>query len=349
MFRLSCVFALTCALVVSSVDAAQRTFVSVSGLDASPSCSIANPCRSFAKAITVTDPDGEIIVLDSGGYGRVTIDRSVSITAPPGIYGGISVFSGQNGIDVNAPNAKVALRGLSINGQGGNNGIVFSNGAELHVDGCVISNLTSYGLEAHTGRVFVHDTSIRSNGSSGIAAFGTVIHVERSRLQANGIYGIYASSTARVDVRDSLIADNDQTGIIVIAGALTRVDIDATTISGNRNNGVYAIATTAGTKAELSITRSVVARNGEAGAFDAIGASDNVHLTVSDNMITGNYGDGISAISGATVVASDNAVTKNAQYGFFNSLSAFKSRGDNAVQDNGSGPNSGTITTIGGL
>lgn len=347
MLHVSCALAV-CALVASSVDAAQRTFVSVSGADASPSCSIANPCRSFDKAITVTDPDGEIVVLDSGGYGRLTIDRSVSITAPPGIYAGISVFSGHNGIDVNTPGVKVALRGLSINGQGGANGIAFSNGAELHIDGCVISNLTADGLAATAGRVFVHDTLIRSNGGNGISVLGAAIHVERSRLQANALYGIYAASTARVDVRDSLVADNNSIGILVIAGSLTRVDVESTTISGNRQNGVWMLAST-GNKAEVTITRSVVARNGEAGVYDGIGANDNTHLTISDTTVTGNYGDGIFAIGGATVVASGNVLTKNGETGFNNISSTFKSRSNNTVQDNFGGASAGTITPIGGL
>ena len=57
--------------------------------------------------------------MDSAGYGAVTITQSVSIIAPAGIYAGISVFGG-DGVTVNAPGAIVVLRGLSINGQGGN-------------------------------------------------------------------------------------------------------------------------------------------------------------------------------------------------------------------------------------
>jgi hypothetical protein len=105
----------------SASPAAQRTFVASTGLDANP-CSISAPCRSFCAAVAHTDINGEIIVLDSAGYGAVTITKSVSIIAPPGVYAGISVFSG-NGVTIDSPSAKVVLRGLSINGQGGNVGI----------------------------------------------------------------------------------------------------------------------------------------------------------------------------------------------------------------------------------
>ena len=86
--------------------AAQRTFVASTGLDANP-CSIGAPCRSFGAAISHTDSDGEIIVLDSAGYGPVTIIQSVSIIAPPGVYAGISVFSG-DGVTIDAPLATVS-------------------------------------------------------------------------------------------------------------------------------------------------------------------------------------------------------------------------------------------------
>ncbi len=104
--------------------AAQRTFVRSDGIDSNP-CTLQQPCRGFAAAILLTDPNGEIVVLDSAGYGSVTVTKAVSIIAPPGVYAGISVFAAQDGVTVNAgATDKVALRGLAINGQGGNRGIV---------------------------------------------------------------------------------------------------------------------------------------------------------------------------------------------------------------------------------
>ena len=71
---------------------AQRTFVSTGGNDAN-SCSLAAPCRGFAAAVTAVAHGGEVIVLDSGGYGPVVINKPVEITAPPGVYAGVSVLS----------------------------------------------------------------------------------------------------------------------------------------------------------------------------------------------------------------------------------------------------------------
>src|SRR5438876_3712916 len=80
--------------------AVPRVFVSGLGNDANPG-SLTSPKRSFGSALTVTDAGGEIIVLDSAGYGPVTINKSVSIIAPPGVYAGVTVTSG-NGITVAA-------------------------------------------------------------------------------------------------------------------------------------------------------------------------------------------------------------------------------------------------------
>ena len=82
---------------VDPAQAAQRTFVSTSGSDSSAICAVSAPCRTFAKAITVTDDAGEVIAVESGGYGATAVNRSVSIIAPPGVYAGISVFSGSGG------------------------------------------------------------------------------------------------------------------------------------------------------------------------------------------------------------------------------------------------------------
>src|SRR6185369_11372319 len=80
----SALFALALTAVATDVSALPRTFVASFGLD-SNGCSLSSPCRGFTKALAVTDPGGEIVVLDSAGYGAVTIDKSVSIIVPTGI------------------------------------------------------------------------------------------------------------------------------------------------------------------------------------------------------------------------------------------------------------------------
>jgi hypothetical protein len=57
---------------------ATRTWVSGVGDDANP-CSRTAPCKTFAGAISKTAPCGEISVLDPGGFGAVTITKSITI------------------------------------------------------------------------------------------------------------------------------------------------------------------------------------------------------------------------------------------------------------------------------
>jgi hypothetical protein len=57
---------------------ASRTWVSGVGDDANP-CSRTAPCKTFAGAISKTAPGGEIDCLDPGGFGAVTITKSITI------------------------------------------------------------------------------------------------------------------------------------------------------------------------------------------------------------------------------------------------------------------------------
>ena len=190
-FRIA--LAVVSVVVVSSAFASQRTFVSTTGADTSATCSLAAPCRGFAKALTLTDPGGEIVVLDSGGYGSVTVNKNVTIDSPAGAYAGISVFATFDGITVAAPAAKVVLRGLTINGQGGNNGIRVQAG-EVHVENVVVSNMGQAGILIEGG------TSVRISSS-----------VVRSN--ADGLRVVPGSGAVSVLVRDSEFSGNATAGI----------------------------------------------------------------------------------------------------------------------------------------
>ena len=85
------------------------------------------------------------MVLDSGGYGAVTVTQTVTILSPAGVYAGISVFGGTDGVTVCRAGGQVVLRGLTINGQGGNNGIRVQAG-EVHVENTVVSGMTQAGI-----------------------------------------------------------------------------------------------------------------------------------------------------------------------------------------------------------
>src|SRR3984893_920521 len=132
--------AMTFALFLPCAPAqaqATRTWVSGVGDDVNP-CSRTAPCKTFAGAISKTAPAGEINCLDPGGFGAVTITKSMTISCEAGTAGGLG--SGTNAIVfAGGANDYLFLKGLDIEGFGtGLSGILFNSGAVLHVEDCVI-------------------------------------------------------------------------------------------------------------------------------------------------------------------------------------------------------------------
>jgi hypothetical protein len=63
---------------------ATRVWVSAAtGSDTNP-CTRAAPCRDLSSAVGAVAEDGEVVILDSGGYDAVEITKSVQIVAPEG-------------------------------------------------------------------------------------------------------------------------------------------------------------------------------------------------------------------------------------------------------------------------
>jgi parallel beta helix pectate lyase-like protein len=163
-----------CLLCTTLAQAqATRTWVSGVGDDVNP-CSRTAPCKTFAGAISKTAAGGEISVLDPGGFGAVTITKSITISGD-GTLAGILAAT-VNGVIVNAGvNDKVVLRNISINGVGnGLDGIRFLAGKMLLVDNCNISGFTQEGIDVvHTstttpGQLIVQNTSVTNIGLSAI-------------------------------------------------------------------------------------------------------------------------------------------------------------------------------------
>src|SRR6476620_5663189 len=102
---------------------ATRTWVSGVGDDVNP-CSRTAPCKTYAGAISKTADKGEISTLDPGGFGAVTITKSITIDGTTGGGFGSILAAGTNGINItDAATATpqtiiVRIRNLSINGGG---------------------------------------------------------------------------------------------------------------------------------------------------------------------------------------------------------------------------------------
>lgn len=163
-------------LVLSAASSAHaqatRTWVSGVGDDANP-CSRTAPCKTFAGAISKTAAGGEINCIDPGGFGAVTITKSISIICQ--VEAGVLV-SGTNAIIVNAAGAKVLLEGLDIEGLGtGLNGILVLNAANVTIRNCSIRNFAQRGV-ALTGpantRVYLQDSQVINNAGGGFLLQG---------------------------------------------------------------------------------------------------------------------------------------------------------------------------------
>jgi hypothetical protein len=202
----------------------QRTFVASTGDDvnAGVSCRLTAPCRSFSVAIGQTSPGGEVLVLDSAGYGPVTITQAVSIIAPAGVYAGVSVFSG-DGVTVNAGTSDtVVLRGLTITGVGGANGVVVNTAGSVDVGRVEISGFSGDGIKFNGGsRLTVRDSIVRGNAEYGLefapgaTAFLTI---EGSSFDSNNV-GVGVNGSATASLRGVSLTENPHGGIIGSAGA----------------------------------------------------------------------------------------------------------------------------------
>src|SRR6267378_5974218 len=160
--------ALVAHLCVNPIAHAQatRTWVSGVGDDVNP-CSRTAPCKTFAGAISKTAPGGEINVLDPGGFGAVTITKSITIRSDH-IEAGVLV-SGTNGIVVSAgATDRVVLEGLDIEGLGtGLNGVSILAGKEVYIIRCAIRHFTQNGVNMASstsgGHAFINVSFILFN------------------------------------------------------------------------------------------------------------------------------------------------------------------------------------------
>jgi hypothetical protein len=68
-----------CVHVASARAQYVQTCVSAARGDDGNTCHCSQPCRTFQRAHDQTIDQGQITVLDAGGYGRLTITKSISI------------------------------------------------------------------------------------------------------------------------------------------------------------------------------------------------------------------------------------------------------------------------------
>jgi Right handed beta helix region len=273
MYTLSPVRSILTALLVVGFSAAAfgqtRTWVSGVGDDLNP-CSRTAPCKTFAGAISKTSAGGEISVLDPGGFGTLTVTKSITVNGT-GTLAGI-LAAGTNGLNVNdsataTPGTIVVIiRDVSINGANtGFDGVRFVSGNRVTVDHCWIYGFNGNGANSDgidvaltlAGNLKVINSVIENVSGDGI-------HLNSSGAQVNSMIshteimncsgdGIEAANNNRAGVSNSRIFLNGNG--VRTTGSNNAVNLDDVFIS-NCGTAVQASATSG-----VRVSDSIIAQN----------------------------------------------------------------------------------------
>ncbi|MEO6392944.1 MAG: right-handed parallel beta-helix repeat-containing protein [Pyrinomonadaceae bacterium] len=248
---------------------ATRTWVSGVGNDADP-CSRTAPCKTFAGAISKTAAGGEISVLDPGGFGAVTITKSITINGNGQLAGILASLT--TGIIVNAGvNDVITIKNVDINGAGnGIRGINFVAGKTLNLKNVWISGFTNEGIQfapANGGNLVTDEVTIQKCTGSGIRLAATAnfsfATINRTHISGMGVDGVKIDSGGRATIRDSILSQNTGNGVTV--GTNGGANLESTLV--NNNNVGFSQNNPGGT----SLLSNVTIINNNTGISNAAG------------------------------------------------------------------------------
>ena len=298
---------ISCALIVGSTmlsalpanAQATRTWVSQASGDDAFACSRTQPCRTFAGAIGKTAINGEINCIDAGGYGAVTITKSVTIDCT-GTYGSILGNGVTAGVTVNIvpsaddPHRSVRLRGLSINGTGvvgtvgtrtGLDGIRILQASSVFVEDTAINDFSQQGIKVAAGEAVnlaLDNVTIRNTSGSGVtlstAAGQVVAALNNVRIDGTPV-GVSANGLVRADLRNVTLAHNT-TGLRTM-NSDNIINVDNMMVSFSTTGAQSSAGNT------IRIANSTITQNAT-GLFPNGGSI----VSMSGNSLTGNTTDG---------------------------------------------------------
>jgi hypothetical protein len=247
------------ALVFTFTAQAQnnRSFVATTGNDAN-TCSASAFCRTFGRALAQTNPGGEIVVINSGGYGPATISQPVVITAI-GIDASITAASG-DALTINTT-GNVTITGLNLHGQGtASNGVEIQQVGVLRLYNMLIENFTNAGvafeaagnlaiygsainddlngllLDNNSANAYVHDTSFNHN-ATGVELFNGQMTINDSSAAYN-VAAFSVNNTGTMTLFNDQVTSNNialvtsQFGNLYFANCLIANNTTAYTIVG---------------------------------------------------------------------------------------------------------------------
>ena len=296
MSLLKSIVALLCFFAFATVAEAQatRTWVSGVGDDVNP-CSRTAPCKTFAGAISKTAANGEINVLDSGGFGSVTITKSITIDGA-GAQASILALN-VNGIIINGAGVAVTLRNLSINGAGGTtgNGIRIVQASAVNIDNVTIANFAGTGTNGRGISIETGTAAVRVN----------VTNSAIYNMENHGISSAPAAGDVALAIDNVRIARGGQAGINL--RELTAATISRSSLTNHRNSGGVRLELTT---ARATISGSILANNAAGISNVAAGGAPSVFLY--GNTITNNTVAGLQISSGTMTSLGNNVIRGNA-------------------------------------
>lgn len=288
--------------VAATAHAQSRTWVSGEGDDINP-CSRTAPCKTFAGAISKTATNGEINCIDPGGFGAVTITKSITIDCHE-VYAGVLQTANSNGVNIAIDSfagtdtrRTVQLRNLNISGADtGARGISITGSSlgvnsEVYVEDCMLDG--SFGTNGS-------GISDARNGGGLLSVSKTTI---RNMLGAGiGVTKSFLSGTTKVVLNEVEVL-NCATGVSLSTN--TRATILNSVITGN-TTGIFSEDLDGGvTPTQVAIDHCVVSKNGT-----GFQASTNSTMRVSNTTAMNNT----TALFSGTVLSYGNNQTGGAAF-----------------------------------
>ena len=279
-----------------AMGAQSRSFVSVTGSDAA-NCQRATPCRTFSAAIRQTSDAGEVIALDSGGYGTTGVNRSMSLIAAPGVHAGITTAYGTGVAVTGSATDRVVLRGLDIVTSGNATAIDVLAPVSVSIEHCVLQQagdpVYSIGVQAYSvgARISVSDSVLRGYFN---ALYTSVFGLPRGQITLNrvqfsdNVNSIFLIGDVDATIRDLLLHGGN--GINISTNALVppsaTVSIERTTIA----NGWYGLTVeVVNGSAEVVLSETTIVNNVNAGYMITPGSPPSAKIfSRGNNTVYGN-------------------------------------------------------------
>jgi hypothetical protein len=231
-----------------------KVFVASYGNDASDG-SRGSPKRNFQAAHDTVAAGGQIVVLDTAGYGTLNITKSLSITVPPGVNGFVTISGAATAIFINTTAATdtVSLRGLIVENSapsGISCAIQAGRVGTLTVEDCLLRNCTAGILFApvNNAELYLHRTTARGGDGfnvqpTGAYDFKVVITdclLEKNSSSGLGVFATTTGSSVDLTLADCVLAGNAGSNIFADGSSIV-LRVDNCRITGS-NSGAGAFS-----------------------------------------------------------------------------------------------------------